>query len=59
MSFLQAQVPHLKTTAVYKNISFEFYVKDVHPVDEMDMHRKIEEMIFSTLKNTSMNASNL
>jgi hypothetical protein len=28
-------------------------------VDQTDMHRKIEEMIFSTLKNTSLTASKL
>jgi hypothetical protein len=40
MAFLQAQVPHPKTVADYKKTSFEFDVKDVHPVDQMDMHRK-------------------
>jgi hypothetical protein len=40
MVFLQAQVPHPKTVADYKKIAFEFDVKDVHPVDQMDMHRK-------------------
>jgi hypothetical protein len=40
-------------------LSFEFDVKDVHPVDQMDMHRQTGEMIFSTLKNTSMTASKL
>jgi hypothetical protein len=40
MAFLQAQVPHPKTTVDYKKTSFEFDVKDVHPVDQMDMHRK-------------------
>jgi hypothetical protein len=59
MEFLQAQVPHPKTVADYKKTSFEFDVKDVHPVDQMDMHRQTGEMIFSTLKNTSMTASKL
>jgi hypothetical protein len=39
MEFLQAQVPHPKTVGNYKKIVFEFDVKDVHAVDEMDMHR--------------------
>jgi hypothetical protein len=59
MAFLQAQIPHPKTVADYKKTAFEFDVKDVHPVDQMDMHRNIGEMIFSTLKNTSMNTSKL
>ena len=59
MEFLQAQVPHPKIVAYYKKTAFEFDVKDVHPVDQMDMHRQIGDTIFSTLKNTSMVASKL
>jgi hypothetical protein len=59
MEFLQAQVPHPKTTTDYKKTTFEFDIKDVHPVDQMDMHRRTWEMIFSTLKNTSVTASKL
>jgi hypothetical protein len=59
MAFLQAQVPHPKTVVDYKKTSFEFDVKEVHPVDQMDMHRKTGEMIFSTLTNTSLTASKL
>ena len=59
MAFLQAKVPHPKTTADYKKTSFEFDVKEVHPVDQIAMHRKKWEMILSTLKNTSLTASKL
>jgi hypothetical protein len=59
MAFLQAQVPHPKTTTDYKNTSFEFDVKDVHPVDQMDMHKKTGEMILYTLTNTSLTTSKL
>jgi hypothetical protein len=59
MEFLQAQVPYPKTTTNYKKTSFEFDIKDVHPVNQMDMHRQTREMIFSTLTNTSMTYSNL
>jgi hypothetical protein len=59
MTFLQAQVPHPKTVANYKKTSFEFDVKEVHLVDQMEMHRKIGEMIFSTSTNTSLTTSKL
>jgi hypothetical protein len=59
MTFLQAQVPHPKIVADYKKISFEFDVNDVHPMDQMYMHRKTRDMIFSILTNTSMTASKL
>jgi hypothetical protein len=59
MAFLQAQVPHPKTTSDYKKTSFEFDVKEVHPLDQMDMHKKTGEIIFSTLMNTSLTALKL
>lgn len=57
MAFLQAHIPHPQTTANYKNTSFEFYTKEIHPIDHMKMHKQIGEMIFSTFTNTSMTAS--
>ena len=59
MVFLQAQVPYPKTAVDYKKTSFEFDIKDVHHVDQMNMHRQIGDMIFSNLTNTSMTYSNL
>jgi hypothetical protein len=59
MAFLQAQVPHPKAVSDYKRETFEFDVKEVHPADQMDMHRQTGEMIFSTLENTSMTAAKL
>jgi hypothetical protein len=34
-------------------------VKEVHPTDQMDMHKKKREMIFSTLTNTSLTVAKL
>jgi hypothetical protein len=59
MEFLQAQVPRPKTIVDYRKTSFEFDVKEVHLVDQMDMHKKTGEMVLSTLKNTSLNTSKL
>lgn len=59
MELLQDQIPHPKTTSNYKNTSFEFDTKDIHPIDQIEMHKKIGEMIFYTLTNTSMSASKL
>jgi hypothetical protein len=59
MEFLWAQVPHPKKTSYYKKESFEFDVKEAHPIDQMDMHRQIGDMIFSTLTNTSLTAAKL
>jgi hypothetical protein len=59
MAFLQGQVPHPKAIFYYKRETFEFDLKEVHPADQMDMHGKNGEMIFSTLENTSMTAAKL
>ena len=55
MSFLEAQTLEPKTPLDYKQTSFEFDVKNVHPIDQLEMHKKIGEMISSYLTNTSMN----
>jgi hypothetical protein len=34
-------------------------VKEIHPTDQMDMHRKIREILFSTLTNTSLTVGKL
>jgi hypothetical protein len=53
MAFLQAQVPDPKVITDYKRETFEFQTKDVHPDDQMDLHRKTGEMVFSTLAHAS------
>jgi hypothetical protein len=52
-------VPQPKTISYYKRLVFEFDVAEVHKADQMDLHKKTGEMIFSTLANTSTNAAKL
>jgi hypothetical protein len=59
MAFLQAQVPQPKEISDYKRSTFEFDAAEVHPADQMDLHRQTREMIFSTLANTSTTAAKL
>jgi hypothetical protein len=59
MAFLQAQVPDPKVITDYKRATFEFQTKDVHPADQMDLHRQTGEMVFSTLAHASTAASKL
>ena len=59
MAFLQAQVPHPKGVSYYKKTTAEFDVMDIHPIDQMEMHRHTREMIFSTVTNISMTFSKL
>jgi hypothetical protein len=52
-AFLQAQVHHPKEVTDYKRSTFEFDAKQVHPADQMDLHRQTGEMVFSTLAHAS------
>lgn len=55
MEFLEAQTTEPKSPADYKKNSFEFDARSVYPIDQLKMHKKIGEMISSTLTNTSTN----
>jgi hypothetical protein len=59
MAFLQAHVPNPKVITDYKRVTFEFQTKDVHPTDQIDLHRKIGEMVFSMLAHASTTTSRL
>jgi hypothetical protein len=52
-------VPDPKAITDYKRETFEFHTRDVHPADQMDLHRQTGEMVFSTLKNASTAAAKL
>jgi hypothetical protein len=52
-------VPQPKEISDYKRSTFEFDVVEVHPADQMDLHRQTGEMIFSTLANTSTTTAKL
>jgi hypothetical protein len=59
MAFLQAQVPDPKVITDYKRAIFEFQTKDVHPADQMDLHKKTGEMVFYMLVHASTTTSKL
>ena len=59
MAFLEAQIPRPKSASDYKRATFEFNTKDIHPIDQMEMHKKTGEMISSTLTNTAISLSKL
>lgn len=59
MAFLQAVVLQSKGTSDYRKTSSKFDVKDIHPIDQMEMHKKTGEMIFSTVTNIAMTLSKL
>ena len=57
MSYLYALVPDPKVISNYRRTTFEFQAKDVHPADQMDMHKQTGEMISHTLARVATSAA--
>lgn len=59
MAFLQAQIPFPKSPSDYKKIAFSFFTSQIHPIDQMDMHKQTGEMMFFTMTTATMSLSKL
>ena len=59
MDFLQAQIAFPKSPYHYKKTMFSFDTSQIHPIDQMDMHKQTGEMLFSTMTTTTMSLSKL
>jgi hypothetical protein len=59
MAYLHALMPDPKVISDYRRTSFEFQTKDVHPADQMDMHKQTGEMISHTLACVATSAAKL
>jgi hypothetical protein len=57
MAYLHALVTDPKVMSDYRRTTFEFQAKDVHPADQMDMHKQTGEMISHTLARVSTSAA--
>jgi hypothetical protein len=57
MAYLHALVSDPKVISDYKRTTFEFQAKDVHPTDQMDMHKQTREMISHTLARVATSAA--
>jgi hypothetical protein len=57
MAYLYALVPDPKVISDYRRTTFEFQAKDVHPADQMDMHKQTGEMISHTLARMATSAA--
>ena len=57
MAYLHAQVSDPKVMSDYKRVTVEFQAKDVHPADQIDLHKQTGEMVFHTLAHATTSAS--
>jgi hypothetical protein len=59
MEFLQEHVSQPKEITDYKRSTIIFDTKQVHPANQMDLHKQTGEMVFSTLAHASSIVENL
>ena len=54
MSHFKPKVQQPQTTTDYIKTNFEVIAKDIHPLDQIELHKQTGEMIYSTLTDKSM-----
>lgn len=59
MSFLKATIQQPKSMADYLNFFFEVFAKDIQPIDKIELHKKMGEMVYSTLTSKAIIAHQL
>ena len=52
--FLEPKVLVPKNVEDYKASMFSFHTKQIHPIDQIEFHKKAGEMLYSTMKNKVM-----
>ncbi len=59
MSFLKPTVQQPKSFLRYLKTDFEVLPKDIHPIDQIELHKKTRDMVYSTLTSKAMMAYRL
>jgi len=59
MSFIKPIAQQPETTSNCKKVHFEVLVKDIHPIDQIELQKQAEEMIYSTLTGKAIAAYQL
>lgn len=59
MSFLQPTIQHPKSSIDYKKTGYEIVAKDVHPIDQIDFHKQVGKMLYSTMTDKAMSVQKL
>ena len=49
MSFIKLTAQQPKTSLDFKRFDFEVLARDIHPIDQIELHKYTREMIYSTL----------
>jgi len=49
MTFIKPTTQQPRTTTDFKRVDFEVLARDIHLIDQIELHKKTGEMIYSTL----------
>ena len=49
MTFIKPATQQLRTTTDFKRVDFEILARDIHPINQIELHKQTGEMIYSTL----------
>jgi hypothetical protein len=56
---LKPKVPHPKNPEDYYKTNLEIFAKDIHPMDQIELHKQTGEMVYATLADRAMLAHQL
>ena len=59
MTFMKPTNQQPRTTADFKKIDFKVLAKDIHPIDQIELHKQTGQMIYSTLIGKAIAAHQL
>ena len=59
MIFLKPMVQQPKSMADYFRTNFEVFSKDIHSINQIELHKQTSEMVYSTLTSKSNTAHQL
>lgn len=59
MSYFKPKVQQPQIAADYLRTNFEVMAKDINPLDQIELHKKNREIIYSTLTSKAMMAQRL
>ena len=59
LSHFKPKIPQPQTAADYINKNLEVLSKDIHPMDQIELHKQTGEMVYATLADKAMLAHQL
>lgn len=59
LSHFKPKIPQPQTTVEYIKTSLEVLSKDIHPMDQIELHKQTSEMVYATIADKAMLAHQL